>query len=71
MDAVGGNQINLTNNSTFDGEPSWSPDGSKIAFSRVTDGIRDIYVMGADGSNLTRLTFSSGHDSYSHWGRPQ
>ena len=36
--------------------PSFSPDGSKIAFSSDRDGNYEIYVMNADGSNQTRLT---------------
>jgi dipeptidyl aminopeptidase/acylaminoacyl peptidase len=32
MDADGSNQTNLTSNSADDEAPSWSPDGSKIAF---------------------------------------
>jgi Tol biopolymer transport system component len=37
--------------------PAWSPDGTKIAFSRerVSGGIIDIYVMDADGSNAQTL----------------
>jgi len=38
--------------------PSWSPDGSKIAFSSWRDGGGDeIYVMNADGTGQTRLTY--------------
>jgi len=40
-------------------DPAWSPDGSRIAFSRVaTDEIvvYEIFVMDADGTNTTRLT---------------
>jgi len=39
--------------------PSWSPDSSRIAFSRAvgTETHFDIHVMGADGSDRTRLTF--------------
>jgi hypothetical protein len=33
-------------------EPTWSPDGSRLAFARV-DGL---FVVGADGTNLKRLT---------------
>ena len=36
--------------------PAWSPDGSRIAFSSDRDGMTSIYVMNADGSNVTRLT---------------
>ena len=40
-------------------DPSWSPDGEKIAFSSDRDdneGVYDIYVMNADdGSDVTRL----------------
>jgi len=36
-----------------DGDPAWSPDGQRIAFTRTSRGdTSDIYVMNADGSNL-------------------
>lgn len=42
----------------LDEEPKWSPDGRRIAFSSTRGGAGnfDIYVMDADGSNVTRLT---------------
>jgi Tol biopolymer transport system component len=43
--------------------PVWSPDGSKIAFESTRDGSREIYVMSADGSDETRLTFSKDPDT--------
>jgi Tol biopolymer transport system component len=39
-----------------DGEPAWSPDGSRIAFSRRHGESQDIYIVDADGSNLVRRT---------------
>jgi hypothetical protein len=46
----------LTDSGT-DYSPSWSPDGSQVAFSRLGhDGGSDIYVMDADGSSVRRLT---------------
>ena len=38
------------------GIPAWSPDGRRIAFDSQRDGNREIYVMDADGSGVTRLT---------------
>jgi len=35
--------------------PTWSPDGSRIAFTLESDGNTDIYVMNSDGSNPTLL----------------
>jgi TolB protein len=36
--------------------PSWSPDGTRLAFVRSTDSTGDVFVMNPDGSNLIRLT---------------
>ncbi len=57
----------LTDNYDDDFFPRWSPDGSKIVFASRRDGERDIYVMDADGSNVTRLTTAIGNDSTPMW----
>jgi Tol biopolymer transport system component len=59
MDSDGRNLRQLTANKFFDTWPSWSPDGSKIAFESTHGGAftpSQIYVMNADGSNPVRLT---------------
>jgi Tol biopolymer transport system component len=54
MNADGTGQTQLTTSGgTF---PSWSPRGTKIAFTSNRDGNFEIYVMNADGSGQTRLT---------------
>jgi TolB protein len=37
-------------------DPAISPDGSRVAFVSTRDGNLEIYVMDADGTNLTRVT---------------
>jgi uncharacterized protein YjdB len=37
-------------------DPAISPDGSRVAFVGMRDGNPEIYVMDADGTNLTRVT---------------
>jgi Tol biopolymer transport system component len=48
----------LTENIDWDGLPSWSPDGARIAWSSMAtdDGLPDIFLMDADGTNRHRLT---------------
>jgi TolB protein len=57
----------LTNHPEIDSWPDWSPDGSKIAFSRYFGGKPDIYVMKADGSLQTNLTNHPEWDSGPSW----
>jgi len=37
-------------------DPTWSPDGSQVAFFSDRDGNFEIYVMNADGSDQTNIT---------------
>ena len=47
----GSGEMRLTNNASFDSDPSFSPDGRRIAFVRSEGGGNtDVYVMNADGS---------------------
>ena len=63
MNADGSNQKRLTVGTAYDESPAWSNKGDKIAFDSGTSstgdldiGDWDIYVINADGSNLTALT---------------
>jgi TolB protein len=71
MNADGTGQTRLTDNSLRDRYPSWSPDGTKIAFardSRSGGGFAEIYVMNADGTGQTRLTTIVHDPSFIHGG---
>ncbi|MGH2572718.1 MAG: TolB family protein [Actinomycetota bacterium] len=50
-----------------DGNPVWSPDGSKIAFDSSRDGNSEIYVMNADGTGQTNVTNHSANDFSPAW----
>jgi Tol biopolymer transport system component len=68
MKVDGTQLIQLTKDSSNELEPSWSPDGTKIAFISDRNGPDfDIYVMNADGSNLTQLTDDAANEFGPVW----
>jgi len=69
MNADGTHRIALTQNSVEDSYPTWSPDG-RIVFQSARDGRLALYVCNPDGSNVTRLTTSSGEETGRAWLRP-
>lgn len=60
----GTNETRLTTATGVDNQPSYSRDGSKIAFVSFRGGDTDgeIYIMNADGTNQTRLTNDTRED---------
>ena len=68
MNDDGTEQIQLTHNAVDDYDPTWSPDGQKIAFCSDRDGLIQVYVMNVDGSDVHRLTNSTGtHELRPAW----
>ena len=69
MNSDGSGQARVTDNAASDVEPTWSPDGGRIAFSRYLESGREsnIYVMNADGTAEVNLTTAPGLDFKPAW----
>ncbi len=64
MNVNGSGTIRLTNSTGNDQLPRFNPDNSKIAFTSTRAGKRNIFIMNADGSNQTQLTFLTAFANY-------
>ncbi|HKR02112.1 MAG TPA: Calx-beta domain-containing protein [Pyrinomonadaceae bacterium] len=65
--ASGGGVRFLTEHSAQDLFPSWSPDGTRVAFTSDRDGHREIYVVNSDGGQPTRITQGSAANYDPNW----
>lgn len=66
VDVFTGIEINLTKGAGGT-DPSWSPDGTRIAFSSHRDGNYEIYTMDSDGNDLQRLTYTDWAEAEPSW----
>jgi len=70
IEVDGFKQVNLTNSSSADYWPQWSPDGSKIAFHSYKSSESknaEIFVMNSEGENWIRLTNHKAADKFPGW----
>jgi len=67
--ADGSDARNLTNHPAFDGWPSWSPDGTRIAFASNRNAAYQIWVMNADGSAPRLVANTEGRATSPQWSR--
>ena len=66
MNADGTGTTRLTSSNANDRSPTWSPDGSRIAFARSSDG-GHVWVMNADGTGAKRLTDDQAEEGEPSW----
>jgi Tol biopolymer transport system component len=57
----------LTSGKHLNLQPSWSPDGKRLAFVSNRDGRHAVYLMQADGSRVEKLTRSERMESAPSW----
>ena len=66
--ADGTQTTNVTNSATGDDlRPNWSPDGTRIVFRSHRDGNAEIYVMDANGSQVTNLSMNVAFETTPSW----
>lgn len=63
----GSNLQRITTNSFWDLYPTWSPDGTRLAFISMRNEDLDIYIIGSDGSDQKLLYDSGYHDADIDW----
>jgi Tol biopolymer transport system component len=56
VDVRSGRTTRLTSSLGEDRDPSWSPDGTQLAFSSTRNGTPQVHLIRADGSGERRLT---------------
>lgn len=70
INADGTNKVLLTDNDALDQQPSWSPDGSSIAYysnsfsGSTNSGALDLVVMSSDGTGKRLLSLGVGRDPF-------
>lgn len=62
-----GPPVKLTQNTTHDYRPVWSPDGKRLAFYGFVGEQAEVYVINADGSALGNVSNHPADDAYPTW----
>ncbi len=63
----GSGMTRVTHDLARDGMPAFTPDGSRIAFTRGEPATTDLYLVDTDGSDLTQLTDEAGFEHSATW----
>lgn len=65
--SLSGGARRLTDSGAIDVSPCFSPDGTQIVFNSDRGGDQQLYVMGADGSGVKRISFGRGRYATPVW----
>lgn len=67
MDPLGRGSLRITHDPAGVGTSVISPDGTKLAFSQVRNGVERLWVMNIDGTELRLLTDGPGFQAHPDW----
>lgn len=63
----GGDATSISDSTSYDSLPCFSPDGSRLAFLRRSERVRDIYVRDMATGEVSRLTYHPANDFPVGW----
>ncbi|MBE2238925.1 MAG: PD40 domain-containing protein [Caldilineaceae bacterium] len=69
--STGEEQLLLTDGSTGNIDPAWSPDGKQLAFVSTRSGASEVWLVNVDGTNLRQLTTQNQRIRFPFWGKEQ
>jgi TolB protein len=64
----GGGKVQVTDNTTGDYAPSYSPSGKKIAYQGDDGNDKEIYTINVGGGGKFNVTDNAGNDFQASWG---
>jgi Tol biopolymer transport system component len=67
MNADGSNVIRRTFSGSYSGNPTWSPDGAKIAYTSIVNGNTNMWLVGATSGSPSLLFDEPGHNEMPAW----
>jgi uncharacterized repeat protein (TIGR01451 family) len=75
INADGTGRVNVSGTDGYNTDPSWSPDGTKISFTRAhyfenSPSTSDIYVADADGTNQVQIAHDEGDTDFGAFWSP-